>query len=102
MIVGGDIDTIVGEPDYQPDKNSLVIKYFHIVERGLGLGQLWMKSVLMPYYQKIGYDRFSVGSSHPMSFKFYEKLGAKQIHTCEKESDHGLLTREVKVYRIDV
>ena len=102
MIVGGKIDSIPGESDYQSPKNGLIIKYFHIVERGQGLGQFWIKSVLFPFYRNLGYDHFSVSTSHPHSFKFYKKLGARHIRSYEKESDNGFLIREVRAYTIDI
>ncbi|WP_339810558.1 hypothetical protein [uncultured Imperialibacter sp.] len=101
FILRGELATIESRyPIPEPEK-SLILKYFHIMERGQGIGQRWLKEVIIPYYGKLGFADIYLSSSHPKSFGFYEKFG-KEIATYTSASDNGLLTREGKCFRVAI
>ncbi|MEQ8414271.1 MAG: hypothetical protein RIB71_07380 [Imperialibacter sp.] len=99
FMVHGELVTIESRyPIPEPEK-SLILKYFHIMERGQGIGQRWLKEVIIPYYGKLSFTDIYLSSSHPKSFGFYEKFG-KEIASYSSLSDNGLMTREGKCFRI--
>lgn len=97
-IVGGKIENLGIQYDKDTD-NTLLLKYFHIVEKGAGLGSYWLKSIIFPYYQEKDYSKIFISSSHPKSFNFYRKLG-KEIMNNTKSSDNKLYNRQSKTFLI--
>src|SRR5665647_3323361 len=69
LIVDGDLKKL--ETKYEIKDKSLLLKYFHIVDKGNGYGSFWLKSVIIPHYKQKGYQQIYVNSSHPDSFPFY-------------------------------
>ncbi|WP_339793110.1 hypothetical protein [uncultured Imperialibacter sp.] len=101
FIIHGDLPSVESRyPIPEPEK-SLILKYFHIMERGQGVGQQWLKDVIMPHYIKLGFTDIYLSSSHPKSFGFYEKFG-EQMASYTSASDNRLLTREGKCFRIAI
>jgi hypothetical protein len=90
IIVGGNIKNL--ETKYDIKDQSLLLKYFHIVDKGNGYGSLWLKSVIIPHYKLKGYQQIYVNSSHPDSFHFYSRLGSP-IANYEQMSDNRLYKR---------
>ncbi len=92
FIIGGEISKLEKINSCKEEMGSLLLKYFHIEEKGHGYGSLWLKSVIIPYYKEKGYNQIYVGSSHVESFPFYSRLGTK-ISEYEKLSDNNLNKR---------
>ena len=99
-IVGGDISTIESEKHLDLEK-TLVLKYFHILEKGKGHGSYWLNSVILPHYREKGFSNIHVSSSHPKSFDFYKKIGS-ELNSYTKMSDNGLFKRECKSFLIKI
>ena len=97
LIVGGDIHKI--ENKYPIAEKSLLLKYFHIAEKGQGHGSFWLKKVILPHYKKDGYQQIYINSSHPKSFPFYEKTG-DLITTYQQWSDNHLYQRIGNCYKV--
>ena len=97
LIVGGELQklSIPGKVD----STTILLKYFHIIDKGNGYGTYWIKHILIPYYYKRGIKTILVSSSHPMSFPFYERLG-EEISSFVKKSDNGRFERQCKSFRI--
>ncbi len=92
FVVGGNIAAL--EENLQtPEEKTLLLKYFHIAEKGKGLGSYWLQSVLLPHYLAREYDYIHVNSSHPASFQFYRRFG-KQIGNYHRTSDNGKYRRK--------
>ncbi|HMQ89638.1 MAG TPA: hypothetical protein PKB07_18705 [Flavilitoribacter sp.] len=93
FLVGGAISGI--EPKYpiEDEPTALSLKYFHILDKGRGLGRFWLNEVVMPYYAERGFKRIYVNSSHPQSFPFYLRFG-EEICRYNKVSDIGGIPRE--------
>ncbi|MBL3656353.1 hypothetical protein [Fulvivirga sediminis] len=94
-IVGGDLNKL--RVDKADAKNTILLKYFHIIEKGKGYGSYWLKSVIMPYYYDQGFREILISSSHPKSFNFYNKIG-EEVDTYYKTSDNGLYERISKTF----
>lgn len=101
LIVGGKIQALEKKYTIEKEAQSLLLKYFHIVEKGQGYGSLWLKSVIIPHYQEKKYERIYLNSSHPDSFPFYKRLG-KLIATYEQPSDNHLYQRTGNCFLIDL
>lgn len=80
-------------------EQTILLKYFHVVQKGAGLGSHWLRSVIMPYYHKKGYSHILVSSSHPKSFNFYRKFGS-ELKTFTKPSDNNKFQRICKTFLI--
>ena len=92
LMVGGAIKNL--ESGLVTDeKNTLLLKYFHIVNKGEGLGSFWLDMVIYPYYRAKGYKHIFVNSSHENSFRFYGKLGTL-VRNYVRSSDNRLFERE--------
>lgn len=85
-------------PQESPD-GLLVFNYFHIAPQGRGNGRFWLREILLPHYQKQGFQAVYVKSSHPRSFSLYASLG-KQVGAYTSHSDNGLHTRTGVLFRI--
>lgn len=92
FIVGGNVSKLVENISIRIENKSLLLKYFHIVEKGNGFGSLWLRSVVIPYYGEKGYKQIYVNSSHKDSFPFYSRLGEK-ISDYKQESDNQINKR---------
>lgn len=79
LIVGGNIAHLEAKYSIENEEKALLLKYFHIVEKGKGCGSFWLNSVILPYYKSKGYLNLYVNSSHPDSFPFYFRLGTKIV-----------------------
>lgn len=100
LIVGGNIKKIEGKYDIENEMQSLILKYFHIIEKGKGLGSNWLRSVIIPYYREQGYKQIYVNSSHSKSFPFYRKFGTL-IASYEQLSDTNKFTRKGECFKIN-
>ena len=101
IIVGGEIAKLENKYSIEDQEHSLLLKYFHIVEKGKGYGSQWLKSVIFPYYREKGYRQIFVNSSHKDSFPFYARLG-NLIATYEQPSDNQIYTRRRNSYLIKI
>ncbi|AUP78794.1 hypothetical protein [Flavivirga eckloniae] len=97
-IVGGDIDKLETD-SYLDKKTTILLKYFHIIEKGKGYGGYWLNAIIKPYYFDKGYRSIYVSSSHPKSFNFYNKIGT-EVKTYTKKSDNQLYNRICKAFLI--
>lgn len=93
FIVGGKISKLEKRFRIENEDKSLVLKYFHIIEKGNGYGSLWLNSIIIPHYREKGFKQIYVNSSHKDSFPFYSRLGVK-ISEYKQESDNLLNKRE--------
>jgi hypothetical protein len=98
IIVGGDLKKL--ETKYDIKDDSLLLKYFHITEKGNGYGSFWLRSVVIPHYRERGFKHIYVNSSHKDSFPFYKRLGSL-IATYEQMSDNNLHCREGSCFLIN-
>jgi len=101
VIVGGNIKTLEKKYVIENENDSLLLKYFHIVDKGKGYGSFWLGSVIIPYYKSKGYRNIYVNSSHEKSFPFYKRFGSV-IATYERMSDNGLFKREGNSFLIRI
>ncbi len=99
-IVGGNIEKL-GIENSIDVKKTILLKYFHIVEKGKGYGRYWLNSIVSPYYFDRGFRNIYVSSSHPKSFDFYEKMGT-EVKCYVKKSDNKLYERECKSFLIPI
>ncbi|ADF51849.1 MAG: hypothetical protein CMP12_13075 [Zunongwangia sp.] len=99
-IVGGEIEKL-GIPHDSQTTSTLLLKYFHIIDKGMGYGSYWLKSVIFPYYQSKNYSKILISSSHPKSFNFYEKIG-EEMESYTKMSDNQLHERKCKTFSISL
>ncbi|GAA5024848.1 hypothetical protein GCM10011506_08740 [Marivirga lumbricoides] len=99
-IVGGNLNKL-GIKSFINEEDTLLLKYFHIVEKGKGYGSYWLKSIIIPYYSERGYNKIQVSSSHPKSFDFYRKIGT-EIENYTKKSDNKLYERKCKSFLISI
>ncbi len=92
LIVRGEIKKLENKYSIEDQEHSLLLKYFHIVEKGKGLGSFWLKSVIIPYYKGNGFTQIYLNSTHPDSFPFYKRLGTV-IFQYEQPCDNNLYKR---------
>ncbi|MEM7511021.1 MAG: hypothetical protein AAF388_08825 [Bacteroidota bacterium] len=97
-IVGGELDKL-GIDHNLDTSTTLLLKYFHLMDKGKGYGSYWLTSVIIPHYAARGFQSIRVSSSHPKSFPFYEKLGT-EINSFTKKSDNQLYERSCKTFLI--
>lgn len=100
LIVGGRLTQFEDIVTYPQDK-TLILKYFHIVDKGKGYGTYWLKEIILPFYANREYEYLLVSSSHPKSFNFYRKTG-QEIRSTLKKSDNGIYDRTVKLFSIPI
>lgn len=101
FIVGGNLRNIEKRIEIPDEDKSLLLKYFHIVDRGKGFGKKWLNNIIFPYYKNRGYQKIYIGSSHPESFLLYEKFG-KCIYEYNSLSDNKLHQRKGRFFEIDL
>jgi len=99
FIVGGGITQLEKKFSIEDEARSLLLKYFHIVDKGNGYGSMWLNSVIIPYYREKGYQQIYINSSHKDSFPFYSRLG-KKISEYKQQSDNHLNKRIGSSYLI--
>ncbi|MGD1839744.1 MAG: hypothetical protein ACFB0B_02450 [Thermonemataceae bacterium] len=99
-IVGGDIEKL-GDENSLDSRDTILLKYFHIVEKGKGYGSHWLSSIIFPYYFNKGFRKVYVSSSHPKSFGFYKRIG-NEIKCYTKKSDNKLYVRDCKSFLISI
>lgn len=92
FIVGGKIAGLEKTFNIENESRSLLLKYFHIQEKGNGYGSLWLTSAIIPHYREKGFKQIYVNSSHKESFPFYSRLGEK-IAEYKQQSDNSKSTR---------
>lgn len=101
FILYGNLRKIEKRMLIRDEQKSLLLKYFHIVEKGRGYGQNWLSKVILPYYKSMAYKDIFLASSHPDSFRFYEKFGRTIGQYCSK-SDNQLYERQGKFFRLEL
>ncbi|WKN46144.1 hypothetical protein [Tunicatimonas pelagia] len=97
-IVGGAVDQLAIDTILDTE-STILLKYFHVVEKGKGYGSYWLKSIISPYYFDKGFREIYISSSHTKSFNFYNKIG-EEIKTYTKRSDNQLYERTCKTFII--
>ncbi|WP_041139406.1 hypothetical protein [Beduini massiliensis] len=80
-------------------QESIILNYYHIYEKGHGLGTRWLKEIIFPYYKSFGKHAMYLKSSHAKAFPFYLRMGQK-IGTYKTKSDNGLFIREGQLFKI--
>ena len=101
LIVGGDISKWESKYVIKNEDQSLLLKYFHIIDKGQGFGSFWINSIIIPYYKERGYRQIYVNSSHKLSFPFYKRFGSL-IATYEQISDNNLYLRNGNCFLINL
>ncbi len=101
FIVGGNILKLEHKFKIEQEDQSLLLKYFHIVDKGRGLGTFWINSVVLPYYRNKGFKYIHINSSHPDSFPFYERIGSLNA-TYVQVSDNNQFKRVGKSFLINL
>lgn len=100
LIVGGELHRLSNSIDIDPT-TTVLLKYFHIIDKGNGYGTYWIKQIIIPYYRNKGLKTIFISSSHEKSFPFYERLG-KEVSTFVKNSDNGRYVRKCKSFYISL
>ena len=101
LIVGGKIRKLEKKYEIENEDQSLLLKYFHITDKGHGYGSIWLNDVILPFYQQKNFSQIYVNSSHKLSFPFYERMG-RLIAKYEQQSDNNLYRREGSCFLIDI
>ncbi len=101
LITGGKIRKLENRYEIADENQSLLLKYFHVADKGKGYGTLWINSVILPHYRQKNYRYLYVNSSHPASFLFYGRLG-KQIAEYQQQSDNDRFTRQGSCFMIRI
>ncbi|WP_319371653.1 hypothetical protein [uncultured Ilyobacter sp.] len=105
FVTGGkvDLDRIfkVKLPCQFQDDKSITISYFHIVPEVRGIGEEWLRQIVIPYYKEIGIEEIFIKSSHLKAFSLYNRLG-KEIEAYTTQSDNRLYSRKGKVFQIKI
>ena len=79
--------------------SAIVLNYFHISQKGQGLGTHWLTKVIMPFYKSQNKETLYLKSSHKNAFSLYERLG-KKIGDYTTQSDNHQFQRHGHVYEI--
>ncbi len=85
---------------FQIDK-SIMLNYFHIAPEFRGLGENWLKEIILPYYKRIGIEEIFTKSTHVKSFSLYARMG-QEIGSYTVQSDNRLYRRKGKVFQIKI
>lgn len=101
LIIGGKIGKLENKYTIAREERSLLLKYFHIIDKGKGYGSFWINSVVIPWYKVKGYQYLYVNSSHPDSFPFYSRLGSL-IARYEQISDNNRFKRKGSCFVINI
>jgi hypothetical protein len=100
FILHGAIRRIETRMQIKDEQKSLLLKYFHIVEKGRGFGKNWLNKVILPYYKSKSFTKIYLASSHPDSFRFYEQFGGA-IGEYSSKSDNQLFVRQGKFFMLE-
>ncbi|QNF34761.1 hypothetical protein HUW51_19255 [Adhaeribacter swui] len=101
LMVGGKIKKLEDKYPIINEDQSLLLKYFHIQDKGQGLGSFWLNSIILPYYRALEFKEIYVNSSHPHSFGFYRRIGSL-INTYQQPSDNNRYTREGSCFKVNL
>jgi hypothetical protein len=82
-----------------PESSVLLFNYFHISPTARGVGEQWLREILLPHYAQQGFHAVYVKSSHPKVFSLYSRLGDAVGHY-STPSDNGLFVRSGTLFRI--
>lgn len=85
---------------FQNDK-SIIISYFHIIPEARGVGEEWLRQLVIPYYKEKGIEEIFIKSSHLKAFSLYSRLG-NEIENYTTQSDNRLYSRKGKVFKINI
>lgn len=99
FILGGALSQIEQRYQIEEEDHALLVKYFHIREKGKGIGTDWFQKLLIPYYRNKRFKRIYLSSSHQQSFPFYQRLGTP-IAEYESLSDNGQSLRKGRSFCI--
>ena len=78
---------------------AAVLNYFHIAPWARGVGEHWLRDVILPHCAGLGAEAAYVKSSHPRVFSLYRRLGA-EVGSYTASSDNGIFSRPGKLFRI--
>ena len=82
-----------------PESRCAALNYFHVAPDTRGIGEHWLREIVLPSVAAMGKELVLVKSSHPKSFSLYRRLG-REVGRYSAKSDHGLLTREGRIFAI--
>lgn len=103
LMTYGEMNTLTSFPaDFNlpgSTENVLAFNYFHVSPEGRGIGECWLRDIILPYYAGKGFASVYVKSSHSRVFSLYKRLG-ESVASYKSESDNGLYQREGKIFRI--
>lgn len=97
FILGGELTRVEQKYPIANEPQAVLLKYFHIIDKGKGYGHYWLTAVLFPYYKARGYSTLYASSSHAPSFPFYQRLGA-EIARYQQPSDNECYTRQGRCF----
>lgn len=101
LMVGGAISELENRYVIDDEERSLLLKYFHVVNKGQGHGSRWLNSIILPHYRHKMYRKIYVSSSHPASFSLYDRMG-KKIAEYQQSSDNQMYLRRGQCFLIDL
>ena len=82
-----------------PESRCAALNYFHVSPDARGIGERWLREIVLPSVAAMGKDLVLVKSSHPRAFSLYRRLGS-EVGSYSVRSDHGLFTREGRIFAI--
>lgn len=97
FMLGGELTRVEQKYRIDNEQQALLLKYFHIIDKGKGYGHYWLNAVLFPYYKARGYSTLYTSSSHEPSFPFYQRLGS-EIARYQQPSDNQCYTRQGRCF----
>lgn len=86
-------------PPQEDQEQVLVFNYFHISPRARGVGERWLREIILPRCREQGFQAVYVKSSHPRVFSLYGRLGCT-VGDYAARSDNGLHTRPGRLFRL--
>jgi hypothetical protein len=99
LLLGGELTQVESKYRIENEHEAVLLKYFHISDKGKGYGNYWLKSVVFPHYKARGYSKLYTSSSHENSFPFYERLGSV-IARYQQPSDNNCYERQGRCFAI--
>jgi hypothetical protein len=97
FIMGGELQKVETKYQIDNEQQAIILKYFHIIEKGKGYGNQWLKAVIFPHYKARGYRKLYTSSSHESSFPFYARLGSEIAHY-QQISDNKYYERQGRCF----
>ena len=105
FVTGGKVDLNqlfkLNLPYQFQEGKSIIISYFHIIPEARGVGEEWLRNVVIPYYREKGIEEIFIKSSHLKAFSLYARLG-KEIETYTTQSDNRLYSRKGKIFLMKI